>query len=102
MRRAWHPDRRARAPATVRQLRHAAPAVALLWVPVVIAVWAELPGASDLERGVPMLRAMLLAGLAPLLVAVGMERLRAGSLRVRAGCSGRRGGSPNGRSGTCS
>ena len=80
MRRAWHPDRRARAPATVGQLRHAAPAVALLWVPVVIAVWAELPGASDLERGVPMLRAMLLAGLAPLLVAVGMERLRAGNL----------------------
>jgi hypothetical protein len=53
--------------------------VTLLWVPVLIAVWAELPGTAQLERGVPMLRAMLVAGLAPLLVAAGAARLRAGT-----------------------
>jgi hypothetical protein len=66
-----------RAPATVRQLEHALPALALLWVPVVIAVRARLPGTTEFERGVPMLRAMLIGGLAPLLVAVGIARLRA-------------------------
>jgi hypothetical protein len=68
-----------RTPATVRQLEHALPALALLWVPVVIAVWARLPGSSDFERGGPMLRAMLIGGLAPLLIAGGSARLRARS-----------------------
>src|SRR6185437_6590132 len=68
-----------RPPATVRQLEHALPAVTLLWVPVVIAVWAHLPGSDDFERGVPMLRAMLIGGLAPLLVATGIARLKARS-----------------------
>jgi hypothetical protein len=68
-----------RAVATVRQLAHAAPAIALLWVPVLIALWAELPGTGDIARGVPMLSAMLLAGLAPLLVAAGVARLRTDS-----------------------
>jgi hypothetical protein len=76
--RSWRGD--LRAPATVRELGHVLPALALLWVPVVIAVWARLPGAADLERGVPMLRAMLIGGLAPLLVAGGIARLRAMSL----------------------
>jgi PAP2 superfamily protein len=69
-----------RAPATVRQLEHALPALALLWVPVVVAVWARLPGTSDFAQGLPMLRAMLIGGLAPLLVAGGIARLRAGSV----------------------
>jgi hypothetical protein len=69
-----------RAPATVRQLEHALPALALLWVPVLVAVWGRLPGTTDFEHGVPMLRAMLIGGLAPLLVAGGIARLRMGSL----------------------
>lgn len=74
---ARRPRVEVRTPATVRQLEHALPALALLWVPVVIAVWARLPGAGDLDRGMPMLRAMLIGGLAPLLVAGGAARLRA-------------------------
>jgi hypothetical protein len=72
-------DGQVKAPATLQQLEHALPALALLWVPVVIAVWARLPGSTELERGVPMLRAMLIGGLAPVLVAGGMARLRARS-----------------------
>jgi len=66
-----------RTPATLQQLQHALPALALLWVPVAIAVWARLPGTADFDRGLPMLRAMLIGGLAPLLVAGGIARLRA-------------------------
>jgi hypothetical protein len=63
-------------PATVRQLTHMLPAVVLLWVPVLIAVWARLPGSTEFERGLPMLRVMLIFGLAPMLVAGGIARLR--------------------------
>jgi hypothetical protein len=63
-------------PATVRQLTHMLPAVALLWVPVVIAAWAHLPGLSEFDRGLPMFRVMLICGLVPLLVAGGIARLR--------------------------
>ena len=76
--RSWRGD--LRAPATVRELGHVLPALALLCVPVIIAVLARLPGTADLERGVPMLRGMLIGGLAPLLVAGGIARLKGRSL----------------------
>jgi membrane-associated phospholipid phosphatase len=63
-------------PATIRQLTHILPAVALLWMPVVIALWARLPGSTEFDRGLPMFRVMLICGLAPLLVAGGIARLR--------------------------
>jgi hypothetical protein len=70
-----------RTPATVRQLSHLLPTVALLWVPVAIAVWARLPGAAEFDRSVPMFRFMLICGLVPLVVAAGIARLRARTLR---------------------
>ena len=70
-----------RTPATVRQLEHALPAIALLWVPVVLAVWAHLPGSADFRRAAPMFQAMMIGGLAPLLVAGGLARLRARTWR---------------------
>ncbi len=69
-----------RTPATVRQLAHLLPAVALLWVPVVIAIWARLPGGTEFDRGVPMFRFMLICGLVPMVVAAGIARLRARTL----------------------
>jgi hypothetical protein len=73
-----------RVPVTVRELKHALPAIALLWVPVVLAAWGRLPGSGDFSRAVPMLQAMLIGGLAPLLVAVGVARLRARTWRATA------------------
>ncbi len=70
-----------RVPATVRQLKHALPAIVLLWVPVVLAVWGALPGSRDFSRATPMLQALLIGGLAPLLVAAGVSRLRARTWR---------------------
>lgn len=68
-------------PATVRQLSHLLPAVALLWVPVVIAAWARLPGSTGLDRGLEMFRFMLICGLVPMVVAAGIARARARTLR---------------------
>jgi hypothetical protein len=65
-----------RLPPTVRQLRHIGPTIALLWLPVILAVAGHLPGSGDLARGFPMLRALLIGGLAPLLIAAGAARLR--------------------------
>jgi hypothetical protein len=70
-----------RVPPTVRQLQHAVPALALLWVPVLLAVWGHLPGSRDYSRATPMLQALLIGGLAPMLVAAGVAWLRARSLR---------------------
>ncbi len=69
--------RQRRVPASVRELKHILPAIALLWVPVVLAVWGRLPGTAERAEDVPMLRVMLIGGLAPLIIAGGMARLRA-------------------------
>ena len=60
----------------VRELRHILPALVLLWVPVVLAVGGRLPGTELFEQNLPMLRVMLIGGLAPLLIAAGVARLR--------------------------
>lgn len=77
---AWVPCPRLlaapRMPTTVRQLRHIVPTLALLWLPVVLARVGHLPGSQDVGRGLPMLRALLVGGLAPLLIAAGACRLR--------------------------
>lgn len=64
-----------------RALRPILPAIAMLWLPVGIGLWARLPGSGDLTHARPLLQAMLVAGLIPLLLAMGEARLRTGSAR---------------------
>jgi hypothetical protein len=60
----------------VRELRHILPTIALLWLPAALAVAGHLPGSDDLGHGMVMLRALLVGGLAPLLIVAGAARLR--------------------------
>ncbi|MGN6391438.1 MAG: phosphatase PAP2 family protein [Gemmatimonadales bacterium] len=73
--------RERRVPDGVRELKHILPAIVLLWVPVVLAVWGRLPGTATPAAGMAMLRAMLIGGLAPLMIATGIARLRARTWR---------------------
>jgi PAP2 superfamily protein len=61
---------------SIRQLEYMMPAIVLLWIPVLLAVWGRLPGTRQVQAALPMLGVLLLGGVGPLLIAAGIARLR--------------------------